>query len=106
MIFDKDNIVTDATPLVNKNVEPIAPTPVTQTVNGNSPSEMPEAEVKESPDAMIVPTSEPSHFPPEVNNIEEGAAANGNGNKPFLPGQGQGRESVWQKLSNRIKVNN
>ena len=100
--FDKDAIVTDATPIVDKIVEPIAPTPVTQTVNGASPSEMPkmvEPEVKDVPEVVLVSD-------PEVNNNnEEGSNTNGNGNgnKPFLPGQG--RESVWQKLSNRIKVN-
>jgi hypothetical protein len=103
-ILDKDTIVTDATPYVDKILEPIAPTPVTQTLNGLSPSEMPktvELESKDMPEVGLVPPSDPSNIHSEVNNNEE--ASNGNGNKPFLPGQG--RESVWQKLSNRIKVN-
>ena len=95
----KQTIVTDSMPIVDKIVEPISPTPVTQTSNGVSPSEMPvkEPELKDPPEIVLVPPSDASHIQSDDD------ASNGNGNKPLLAGQA-GRESVWQKLSNRIKV--
>jgi hypothetical protein len=95
----KQTIVTDSMPIVDKIVEPISPTPVTQTSNGVSPSEMPvkEPELKDPPEVVLVPPSDASHIQSDDD------ASNGNGNKPLLAGQA-GRESVWQKLSNRIKV--
>ena len=97
----KQTIVTDSTPIVDKVVEPISPTPVTQTTNGVSPSEIPtkEPDMKDPPEVVLVPPTDASHIHPD----EEATNGNGNGNKPVLAGQG-GRESVWQKLSNRIKV--
>ncbi len=98
----KDSIVTDVKPpIVDKILEPISPTPVTDPMSNKvAPSEMPnikEPEMNEPPDVVLVPPSDSSHIQSDED------TNGGNGNKPFLAGQG-GRESVWQKLSNRIKV--
>lgn len=103
MTNQKDSIVTDVKPpIVDKILEPISPTPVTDpSANKVAPSEMPivkEPEMKDPPEVVLFPPSDSSH----IHSDED--SNGGNGNKPFLAGQG-GRESVWQKLSNRIKVN-
>lgn len=91
----KDTIITDT---VEKVAEPILPTPVSQTTNGASvpPPEVTtkEPEMKDLPEVVLVPPSDSSHI-----HLDDDVPS-GNGQKA---GQG-GRESVWQKLSNRIKV--
>ena len=107
---DEKAIVTETKTNPPETAEVISPTPVTQTSNGApAPSststlipEMAskEPEIKDMPEVVLVPQADSSHIHPddEVN-------AGSNGQKPFITGQG-GRESVWQKLSNRIKVFN
>jgi hypothetical protein len=55
--------------------------------------------MKEPPDVVLVPPVDVTHIHADIH----GDQINGNGNKNSGNGQ-QGRESVWQKLSNRIKV--
>jgi len=99
-------IVTETKPDTDKVADAISPTPVTHTSNVASSSststpEIPtkEPEMRDLPEVVLVPPADASHIHPD----DEVQA--GNGQKPLMTGQG-GRESVWQKLSNRIKVAN
>jgi hypothetical protein len=97
----KDTVVTEtAAPNAEKVVEPISPTSVSQASNTASapPAESSpkEPEVKD-PSELIPPASDSSNI------HSDDDAPSVNGQKPLVAGQG-GRESVWQKLSNRIKV--
>lgn len=78
------------------------PTPVSQTATVNSETQSvktKEPEMKDLPDIVLVPPTDAGHLHSDV----LGDQINGNGIKASGNGQ-SGRESVWQKLSNRIKV--
>jgi hypothetical protein len=101
---DPATLVTDATPKATKVAEPISPTPVAPPTSNAPPApDTPakeggkEPEMKEPPEVVLVPPADASHI-----HLEEDVPS-GNGQKPFFAGQ-SGRESVWQKLANRIKV--